>query len=1321
MMKLSNDKNSFTEPQIWKIIYHISLGLAAVHGSKSAHRDLKPENILITLDGTYKISDFGSATNKFYENINNNIRNEIIFDISRNTSPGYRAPEQLDLYTGYPINEKVDIWALGLILYNLLFDAQPFMSMSGSGENSSKIHQIVKGSIVLTEEMVQSYNPLLIKLLKNMMKPNPSERVSAHEIVFFIEQNRDTLLGAKNENKIMSNIKRSYSLAKAVSDATAKIFKRHSTQFWVIKLMSEDLTYPPKLKYIKLLVTKAWSKRKKVYKLFQNISTRPIHYFSFVALKSLYVLHSYIFLGPAETLNPENFNLEEFLTFFCNLWSTRYSTGNYDKDEILKNSHVTKFIVSYSEFLKAKVAYHKRYPYIENNFSIDNLSSRNNFDFSHLVDKKFITDTISLYSLMHQKSIQVPIIVNLIGLTLDNIIQIFNEELTSLFNLIFYILIAYKNYYSFTLSQNSDNDKNDSQLKIFDSQFIEITNKAKEYCQKIKKFRSDINSKNILKIFTGAGSDSSNSNIFVEYLKSLDNNLKFFPNNEFNLKNFFSASQEKEIVGIKLNPSIGKLISNNSFSEGCSISGNNDISQNSFNNNFMNKRSMDDTCEKGNSSSPSKKVMNEINSLQKNKNQSSAAFYNIPNLKDENSFRICNSSKKDFEFSEEKFRNSKVNFDFEQNTNRKTSSENVNPMSRRSCTPGIAIDNSNNNKQCDSRISNQNNNFINFNKNLNERGRSLDTKNITSQSGALNNVNNNYSQVHQVNGNNQNKNLQLPLNNSQSLFNHNFFSKSNEDNIIYNNVLNNNQDNMSNSNIKSVRKISDDTSSINSNQNVMDVLNEIFESNKGVIGGNSNKNVLQNLNFNPINSNCNKNLFLQSQLNNTSQNMANQGVNQGVNQNFNILDNSPNMTVLNNNQRKSVPVPVSVNPSLINYESNKKVLNETDNKLNNKNYMNVNNMPTNFNQPNPNFQNLHNMNNTNNMTTQSQSNNAVNNTAFIGNNQPVNNKNIPQNMMNQVNYQQRNSYPLPMPNMGINNNNNNLFKNEYYESIYSMNKNMMGANPYLNSNFSNMNNMNMVQLNQTGIPMGQVGQINNSMMNINNPGAPQNFSNMNMNNVPSQMQNSVNNMSMNKPTVVNSPYPQQNSEIYEIATNKNLMAQAQAENTSPYTNKSTYFDPFSARDPQKTSSPQMNPNINIPNINNINLNDFTNQNEDNNYESVKSQFPQMSIINIQNNYNDIKVFKEVNIETLANQFLKEEFSKKNLQWLISSKDIKYGKQIGFGGSSEVFRADYRGTEVAVKKLRILEVKEENLKEFKREVSSLIMLRHPNLVLFMGAM
>ena len=101
--------------------------------------------------------------------------------------------------------------------------------------------------------------------------------------------------------------------------------------------------------------------------------------------------------------------------------------------------------------------------------------------------------------------------------------------------------------------------------------------------------------------------------------------------------------------------------------------------------------------------------------------------------------------------------------------------------------------------------------------------------------------------------------------------------------------------------------------------------------------------------------------------------------------------------------------------------------------------------------------------------------------------------------------------------------------------------------------------------------------------------------------------------------------------------------------------------------------------------------------------SHKSEVSNINIYNIHNNINTIRVEENTDLEKIANSFLYQELSKTSLHWLISSKDIEIEKKIGYGGSSEVFQANYRGTDVAVKKLRILDVKEENLKEFKREV------------------
>jgi len=62
------------ENQIWKIAFHLASGLNTIHGLKYAHRDLKPENILVSLEGNFKIADFSSSTNRFFENINNHVK-----------------------------------------------------------------------------------------------------------------------------------------------------------------------------------------------------------------------------------------------------------------------------------------------------------------------------------------------------------------------------------------------------------------------------------------------------------------------------------------------------------------------------------------------------------------------------------------------------------------------------------------------------------------------------------------------------------------------------------------------------------------------------------------------------------------------------------------------------------------------------------------------------------------------------------------------------------------------------------------------------------------------------------------------------------------------------------------------------------------------------------------------------------------------------------------------------------------------------------------------------------------------------------------------
>jgi serine/threonine protein kinase/tetratricopeptide (TPR) repeat protein len=82
-------------------------GLAAAHAQGVLHRDLKPANVLIDNDGFVRISDFGIAIPRREADRH-----------SFTGTPAYMAPEQRT--PGMPVSERTDVYALGLVLYDLL-------------------------------------------------------------------------------------------------------------------------------------------------------------------------------------------------------------------------------------------------------------------------------------------------------------------------------------------------------------------------------------------------------------------------------------------------------------------------------------------------------------------------------------------------------------------------------------------------------------------------------------------------------------------------------------------------------------------------------------------------------------------------------------------------------------------------------------------------------------------------------------------------------------------------------------------------------------------------------------------------------------------------------------------------------------------------------------------------------------------------------------------------------------------------------------------------------------------------------------------------
>ena len=77
---------------------------------------------------TYKICDFDSATTEVFnpQTSNQKTKNKFYKDFESNYTLYYRAPEICDKYSEYIVNEKIDIWSLGCILYIILFKIHPF-------------------------------------------------------------------------------------------------------------------------------------------------------------------------------------------------------------------------------------------------------------------------------------------------------------------------------------------------------------------------------------------------------------------------------------------------------------------------------------------------------------------------------------------------------------------------------------------------------------------------------------------------------------------------------------------------------------------------------------------------------------------------------------------------------------------------------------------------------------------------------------------------------------------------------------------------------------------------------------------------------------------------------------------------------------------------------------------------------------------------------------------------------------------------------------------------------------------------------------------
>jgi len=158
------EKGMLPEEEALNIALQIAQGLKHAHNRGIIHRDLKPGNIILTPQGA-KIVDFGLAKNLSSEATRLTTTGTIM------GTPEYMAPEQ---FRGEEVDPRADIYALGVVLYEMLTGIPPF-----TGENIGEI----MNKHLWEQPDFSGINKKIVQVLSKMLAKGKEERYKSMEEV----------------------------------------------------------------------------------------------------------------------------------------------------------------------------------------------------------------------------------------------------------------------------------------------------------------------------------------------------------------------------------------------------------------------------------------------------------------------------------------------------------------------------------------------------------------------------------------------------------------------------------------------------------------------------------------------------------------------------------------------------------------------------------------------------------------------------------------------------------------------------------------------------------------------------------------------------------------------------------------------------------------------------------------------------------------------------------------------------------------------------------------------------------------------------------
>jgi hypothetical protein len=177
--------------EVLDIGLQLARALAEAHAKGIVHRDIKPENVIRTPSGLVKILDFGLARVEGDSHVKLTQTGVVM------GTPAYLSPEQA---LGRPTDFRTDVFAFGLLLYELASGSNPFIGQT----ITATLVRIVELDPAPLSEVQPDVAPALDRIVRRCLQKDPADRYgSTHEIVADLERLREeTASGRQSGGKL---------------------------------------------------------------------------------------------------------------------------------------------------------------------------------------------------------------------------------------------------------------------------------------------------------------------------------------------------------------------------------------------------------------------------------------------------------------------------------------------------------------------------------------------------------------------------------------------------------------------------------------------------------------------------------------------------------------------------------------------------------------------------------------------------------------------------------------------------------------------------------------------------------------------------------------------------------------------------------------------------------------------------------------------------------------------------------------------------------------------------------------------------------------